>query len=151
MFTYTAKWICNVNVPGLPFNPAGAENIGLVPGEYKTDINVHNPSLANQSQTLTLKKKIVQSVPEAPSVNATRVKFLFTVLGPDGAFFMDCKEIMAALGLPLNSPAKGFVIIIATTPNLNVVAEYSSESFTGTIPLGIALDVVNIPAGPFIP
>jgi hypothetical protein len=151
LFTYTAKWICYVPVPGVTFNPAGAEAIGLVPGEYKTDINVHNPSFFNQ--TLTLNKKFVVSVPEAPFVNATRVAFIKTILAPDGAFFVDCREILATLGLPLGKPFKGFLVIVTTTQNLNVVAEYSAESFNANtgVSTGISLEVETIPSGPFIP
>jgi hypothetical protein len=148
-FTYTVKWICFV--PLSPKQQPAAETIGLVPGEYKTDINVHNPSFANQ--TLNLKKKLVVSIPESPSVNATRVAFLSTVLGPDGAFFMSCPEILSKLGIPtIGVPVKGFLVIVTTTANLNVVVEYSSESLSPTgVSTGISLEVQTISAGPFVP
>jgi hypothetical protein len=164
-FIYLAKWICNAPVPGVPFIPATAEDIGLVPGEYKTDINVHNPSFANSN--VTIKKKFVISqreflFPQGGFVSAKGLTaFASVVLGPDAAVFIDCFDIFATFrqqGVVLQT-AKGFVAVIAPVSNLNVVAEYSSQSFNSTstcVPVncgstGISLDVVTITAQPFVP
>ncbi len=153
LFTFTAKWICHVPVPGVFFNPADAEKIGLVPGEYKTDINVHNPSFS--VNTLGIKKKFILSVRESPNIPHTPKGFSSTVLGPNAAFFIDCEEIYKVLGLP-PGPAKGFVELITTTTDLNVVAEYSSLAVTidaagALTPAGISLDVERIPVARFVP
>jgi len=126
------------------FNPSNAEKIGLVPGEYKTDINVHNPSFATSNLTIT--KKFVLSVAEQTVVLKTPSRVTQTLLGPDAAVFITCDEIFSVLGLPPGTPAKGFVELITTTPNLNVVAEYSAQSFNAAtvppgVPSGISLDV----------
>ncbi len=185
-FVFTAKWICNI-----PFNqtlviPGAAEDIGLVPGEYKTDINVHNPS---HSANLTVTKKFVVSVPEPRPINRTLVAFASTLLLPDGAFFIDCNDIFSVFKNarvvicppPTTFPTcavKGFVTIGQGTaglgfssPNsLDVVAEYSSESFaptTSSAPAsnvcafgssffscnstGTSLDVEKVPSTPFVP
>ena len=131
LFNYTAKWICNT-----PFTPPGfngtlvntgaAESIGLVPGEYKTDINVHNPGPTN----VTIVKKFVLSVAESPFLpTPANTAFSKTFAGPDVAFFITCDEIQALLRLPAGHAFKGFAILQTTVSNLDVVAEYSSEAF----------------------
>ncbi len=168
-FIYVAKWICNAPVvTTFPFNPNNAESIGLVPGEYKTDINVHNPSFANFN--VTIKKKFVISQPEFQFQRGGFVSakgltaFASVLLGPDAAVFIDCFDIFLTFqqqGIPIPSAgaAKGFVVLFAPVSNLNVVAEYSSESFNSTsscVPVtcgstGVSLDVVTIAAQPFVP
>ncbi len=156
-WTYTAKFICNVG----PQTPLAAESIGLVPGEYKTDINVHNH---NYTSTVSILKKFVVSVPE-PTVNngmvtVNNTKFLTTNLGPDGAFRIDCAEIMALLynSTAAQRPTKGWVILTTNStvnlpPMLDVWAEYTAESFTnnnlpigtpGVASTGISMDVQQI-------
>ncbi len=155
-FMYTAKWICNIANPffaGLPLDTNRAESIGLVPGEYKTDINVHNPNAGN----VTITKKIVASLAESQNVFNVPKGEAFTLVGPDAAFRMDCLDIFLHLPCPLfciNSPiaAKGFVSFFSSAPNLDVVAEYSSESFNSTgvclppscVSTGVSLDVQRI-------
>lgn len=162
-FTYTAKWICNTPFaqPGFNstvVNTGDAESIGLVPGEYKTDINVHNPGPAN----VTIVKKFVLSVAESPFLPRANVTaFVKTFAGPDVAFFITCGEIQALLRLPPLHAFKGFVILTTTVSNLDVVAEYTSETFDfspecpfpSVPPLastncteGLTLDVQKIPA-----
>ncbi len=188
-FVYAAKWICNIPLSTQPnqtlLNPTAAEDIGLVPGEYKTDINVHNPS---HSLNLTILKKFVVSVPEPKpgAIFTNRIAFSSAFVFPDGAFFIDCNDIFSvfrASGVnicptPTQStcPVKGFVILSANTAgggfasanSLDVVAEYSSESFgptstyfgllcmvgstfTPCSSTGISLDVEKIPGTPFVP
>jgi hypothetical protein len=160
-----AKWICNAPTGVFPFIPQTAENIGLVPGEYKTDINVHNPSFA--ASNMTLKKKFVISQPERAFSQGGFVSakgltaFASVLLGPDAAVFIDCVDIFVTFsqqGVNLQT-AKGFVVLIAPVSNLNVVAEYSSESFNSTSSCtppcagstGVSLDIVTITAQPFVP
>jgi hypothetical protein len=185
-FEYRAKWICNIPLP-VPTAPQGstfvnltaAENIGLVPGEYKTDINVHNPS---HSANITILKKFVVSTPETAGPTTPVTRLARITLFPDGAIFMDCVEILnlftsavqGIAGCNLFVPScalKGFVVINQVSSSgtvigfssdrLDVVGEYSSESFnttfTGNPPAfartgstGISLDVEPIPASPFV-
>ncbi len=164
-FTYTAKWICNTASaqPGFNstvVNTGDAENIGLVPGEYKTDVNVHNPGPRN----VTIVKKFVLSVPESPLLpKPTLTAFSQTFAGPDVAFFITCDEIQKLLNLPSLHAFKGFVILQTTVANLDVVAEYSSEAFdfspecpvpsfppfaSTSCPEGLTLEVQKITAVP---
>jgi hypothetical protein len=90
--------------------------------------------------------------PEAPNLTATRLVFLSTILGEDAALFMDCKEILGALGLPPFRALKGFVEIITTEEHLNLMAEDSAESVDPTrgVSTGISPDAETISPGPFI-
>ncbi len=155
LYAYVVKWICNAPfLVTAKFQPGEAESIGLVPGEYMTDINVHNPSFSQSP--LTVVKKIERSVPEAPSVKLTIAAKVATKMGPDASFFMNCSEIYKVL--QISGAAKGFVIIVANTDKLDVVAEYSQIGhdcvpFNLTIcnPVGSSLDVERIPARLFVP
>ena len=172
-FIYVAKWICNAPVVSpFSFDTRNAENIGLVPGEYKTDINVHNPSVA--ASNVTIMKKFVVSQPErifpqrGGFVSARGfTAFAQITLGPDAAVFIECFDVLSTLqsqlptGFNVQGAFKGFVVLTAPVSNLNVVAEYSSESFnttSGCAPTvacaggtGVSLDVATIAAQPFVP
>ena len=192
-FEYRAKWICNT--PGTGFaaiNLTSAESIGLVGGEYQTDINVHNPS---RSVNLTILKEFVVSSPEQKAVFGA-VAFARTFLQTEGAFFIHCGDIFSTFqnaGIVLcphinvTCAVKGFVIMDQLSPvgtvgtgfsspnSLDVVAEYSSHSFAPVgsttalpapnecvqnpfsfiqaftcAPSGNSLDIVAIPASPFV-
>ncbi len=131
LFSYTAKWICNTpsvqsGFNGTVVNTGDAENIGLVPAEYKTDINVHNPGPGN----ISILKKFVLSLPEsAVQLKPGPTAFIQTLAGPDVAFFITCDEIQKVLNLPPLHAFKGFVILLTSVSTLDVVAEYSSEAF----------------------
>lgn len=191
-FEYRAKWICNA--PTLPFtiiDTTSAGNIGLVPGEYQTDINVHNPS---RSVNLTILKTFVVSSPEQ-NPRFGPLAFARTFLPANGAFFMDCRDVFAVFqnagitlcpSVNITCAVKGFVILDQLSPTapigtgfsspstLDVVGEYSSETFAPAsmttapnqcfavgsatfpsafpcAPAGISLNVVPIPASPFVP
>ncbi len=180
LFTYRAKWVCNVeqsiSAPGFPtqtsFSPLAAETIGLVPGEYKTDINVHNPSL---TVNLSITKQFVMSVSE-PSANPGQVSHerlvnVTTFLAARNSMFITCAEILSLFSsihcqivCATFTPGtgKGFVTLTTSASSLDVVGEYSFESFNSTATFstttspgltstGGSLDVERIPAQPFVP
>ena len=148
LFIYTVKWICNAPVaPITQVNITAAEDIGLVPGEYKTDVNIHNGDFVNA----IVVKKFVVSVPESPFVKGVPPAFASTVLAPDAAFRVDCGEIAKKLSLHPLQAAKGFLVMFSTTPLLDVIAEYSGLSFNSTlglapplIPTGHSLDLERV-------
>ncbi len=125
-FIYSAKFVCG---PG-PFTPFGEQALG--PGFYFTDINVHNPSLSNA----TLSKKLVEAFPE--DFNQSDPKpFGKVVLRSDRAFRIDCNEVLANIGFPVCIHLclrKGFVSIISTSPNLDVMAVYTVSDLIPTPP-----------------
>ncbi len=162
-FIYVVKFICNVPLFPLGFSARSAEAIGLVPGMYQTDINIHNPSFS--ASNVTISEKFTVSIelgtaggfsPRGPTV------FSSIVLAPDAGNMMECVLIISEFrnqGVLVQFPLKGFVVLTAPVSNLNVVAEYSSQSFNSTstcVPdscgsTGTSLDVVTIAAQPFVP
>ncbi len=152
-FSYTVKFLCNLGT-----DASHAQNIGLEPGFYQTDINIHNPSF--QASNATIVKKFVLAVPEevgpppaiqtVPAVPSPYV-LRWAILQPDAAMRLDCREILG-----LVSPAgtlltfgKGFVILYSDTGRLDVWAEYTAANSSG---FGVvAVEIVKIPPAPFIP
>lgn len=127
-YVYSVKFICN------PLNPSDALGLGLAPGMYYTDINVHNPSFSKVNATIT--QKLVVAEPEGlpgSYIRAVPNPYLMipVTLGTDAAMRLDCTYIMNALtgpgGLVGYTYAKGFVILY-TNIKLDVVAEYTVAS-----------------------
>ena len=173
-YSYAIKFLCNLNNP----NTAVLE-MGLAPGYYFTDINVHNPSYLIHNDTLLV--KFVLATPEPTSQAGTKIPFvpadptpyaLQTVkLGPDAAIRIDCREIISVLfpasaGTVSIQHAKGFVIIYTTKPItapglLDVWAEYTTtgvftctdqDSFGERIcATAPSLEVVQVQRSVFVP
>jgi hypothetical protein len=113
-FIYSAKYVC---APDLgPTEPA------LVPGIYKTAVNVRN-FLFDQEVKFT--KKIVvsrgQDDPRGPISERETV-----TLKPDEAIDIDCPDIVKLLKSQRALSPKGFVVIESPV-ELEVVAVYTSE------------------------
>ncbi len=164
IWIYSAKFVCSINTDLHHPSP-----FGLVPGVYETDINVHNPS---STTTLDITKKVVVALDESvppPSPVRLGVK----VLGPDLAFRIDCTEIQAALAATcvpplfppyctatggLITPIKGFVGLITISPDLDVVAVYTTAPVNtvcttagcATVPGNVtSIEVVTVAPKPF--
>ncbi len=155
-FVYTVKFLCNNAT-----NATAAWSIGLEPGFYDTDINIHNPSYSTTNASIV--KKFVLAIPENSSLgpppatqilpaNPSPYVLRQAILEPDAAMRLDCREILTVLSTLGTRPlqvAKGFVIIYSNTNDLDVWAEYTSLGATaGSTP---ALDVVKIQPSPYVP
>jgi hypothetical protein len=154
-WTYAVKFICNMGIS------SDAQLIGLEPGFYQTDINIHNPSYSKTAVPII--KKFVLALPEdvgpppafqvVPAVPPSPYVLRYALLQPDAAMRLDCREILSLLstgGVSLKV-AKGFVIIISDKSggNLDVWAEYTSLGATvGSTP---SLEIVTINPKPFTP
>jgi hypothetical protein len=125
-YVYTAKFICATG--GAPVLASG---IGLAPGNYWTDINVHNPSYQKVNASIT--QKFVAAYPSMPYLPPVLPYVLVSMkLGPDAAMRLDCSSNPIVPG-PL-IPVKGFVMLYSNI-KLDVVAEYTAESPSGDISL----------------
>jgi hypothetical protein len=138
---YSAKFICGT-VTEVDYEELGR----LVPGTYKTAVNVHNPSF---TEPVTLAKKVAVALP-AEVVGPIEVISTAFTLWPDYAFEIDCNEILSALGGV--AFAKGFVVIISPLgPEgqpalpLDVTAVYTLQNVSAG-GLGQAIDVEPVPA-----
>ena len=143
-FSYAAKFTCGL-VPQnrVPLDPrqATAEfpptELPLKPANYATDINVHNP----QFKATVLWKKAVLSgwigIPGAaggatsePEQRFDGGKYFPVQLPPDGAFSVDCADIVKVLHPPGPSPYPSFItgfVVINSPVELDVTAVYTSE------------------------
>jgi len=149
LYIYSAKFVCSQNK-----EPVHPSYYGVVPGVYETDINVQNPRYGT---TLTIYKRVVWA-PEEP--NSSIPVLLGTgvqVLPPLAAFRIDCKEIIASLiaaGIPVMGTVMGFVILITSIPDLNVVAVYTAAYFdpvTGIVGQVMSIEVERVPSTTLAP
>jgi hypothetical protein len=141
-YVYTVKFICNV------LGESTAVNMGLIPGIYYTDINIHNPSY--QKANVTFVENFVLSDPSLhgrefppntqyfiahPQPYALRT----VTLGPNAATRIDCNDILNILSLAVGynrstyNTAIGFVELITTKPilspgTMDVWVEYTAQS-----------------------
>lgn len=143
-FSYAAKFVCGLVPSGqAPLDPTQAKpgfppELALKPANYATDINVHNP----QIRGMVLWKKAVLSgwvIPAAAGANVLSSepeqpfeggKYITVQLGPDGAFSIDCTDIVRKLLPPGQPLAASFVtgfVVINSPDQLDVTAVYTSE------------------------
>jgi hypothetical protein len=114
-FSYSAKFVCGV--------PQSAEIVrhSIKPGNYATNINVHNPF----SEDAKFRWKAVQIKPVEAISNFTVVQ-----LKPDQGVKIDCKSIQDAL-LPIPGASVTVfwegVVVIETIKNLDVAVVYTSD------------------------
>jgi hypothetical protein len=114
---YAAKYVC-----GSVSAKAGTPGNGIVaPGAYFTSINVHNPS----NERIEFLKKFVIAMPsENPEGKISQL--YSATLQPDGAFEIECADILRHLGVQ-QSFVKGFVVLLSST-ELDVVAVYTEAA-----------------------
>jgi hypothetical protein len=126
---YPVKFVCNNESA----NPEDSESIGLEPGFYQTDINIHN---SYYSTNVTVMKVFVMALNESTFVPAMPTPYAvrWTVLGPNAVMRLDCGEILQVLSESSDTEittAKGYVILYtsyAPSKNpLDVWVEYTSE------------------------
>lgn len=124
-YMYAVKIVC---VPTL-----GKAAPALVPGMYRTAVNVHNP----WPQTANIVKWLTLSPPQGePAIVGERIS---ETLEPFQAFDIDCIHMARDFGLEGRQVpgGKGF-LIIQSDQNLDVVGVYTAEELAGrTIGLGV--------------
>jgi len=105
---YAVKFVCGV-----------AEGQVAVPGNYRTAINVHNPSY----EKVTFRYKIAVSRPGFTSGPITKMGS--TGLQPDAAFEIDCHDIWKLTNTRGGPWHKGF-LVIETDRRLDVIGVYTA-------------------------
>lgn len=97
-----------------------------MPGKYRTAVNVHNP----WDQPANIEKWVTLANPqEIPPITGDRIQ---EILGPLGAFDVDCVHLRDDFGLPAGAKVpggKGFMVIQSDL-ELDVVAVYTSRAET---------------------
>jgi hypothetical protein len=136
-YQYVAKFVCGVqnpvNPPGMPV---------LVPGQYYSAINVHNPT---EGRAISFCKKFAIALPMEKAGQLTGYVVPNPSLAANNALEIDCADIRGYLQKP---PAffKGFAVIVSRTP-LNVVVVYTGGTLPATTPNGqlATMDVETVP------
>ena len=113
-FQYAAKFLCTSNIPGTSFT-----SDAVVPGEYKTAVNIHNP----QTKGVRLRKKIASSIGIS--------KYFDSGLEPDAVETVTCAQV-PDFGLILVHGFEGF-LVIESTHSLDVVAVYTAMPNKGQV------------------
>ena len=155
LWSYAAKFVCGYQSP---FPPAGTTLVGepvVKPGNYATEINIHNP----QYREVKLYKKVLlladardpqlpRIVREPESVGPVVTDTL--ILKPDYATLDDCNRIYAWTtptgGLPVFPPPllTGYLVILSRTElDVDVVYTAVAPGATQTAPTpptGISID-----------
>ncbi len=132
-FVYSSKIVC---VPHLgPASPA------LMPGKYRTAVNVHNP----WDQSANIEKWLTLSPPQGKSqITGDRIS---ETLAPWAAFDIDCPHLRDDFGLPDGAKVpggKGF-LVIRSDRELDVVAVYTTRTQTKAGDgVGASVDVETI-------
>lgn len=153
---YSAKFICGDSNLSPEHTSGGAfpdAFPSLVPGDYRTAINIHNPN----NRTVTVTKQVVLTeagdggtsnitnptndvegqTPQSPLGSPVTDS-----LSPFGAVGWDCSQLNAVIGgTPFNTFAKGFLIIrgdansTSRAAPLNVVAVYTTRGKNESQPI----------------
>ncbi|MSQ26007.1 MAG: DUF11 domain-containing protein [Dehalococcoidia bacterium] len=142
-YIYSVKYICGmVQPPGpKPTLPTLNSPFPVVPGVYRTAINVHN----FMEQTVTITKKAVIALPQDEPRGAISRK-VQDVLRDNEALEVDCQDVLkllATVGVTIN-PASGFVtgfVEILSPVDLQVTAVYTMEEL---LEQGVSIDVEQI-------
>jgi hypothetical protein len=109
IFTYAAKFVC------------GKGNEKLVsPGQYFTNINVHNPSPRNKAVYL---KRFAIALPGEHTGKLS--EFFGAVIDPDLAMTIDCENIYKHTQAQPGDFLEGFALIYSLT-ELDVVSVYTA-------------------------
>ncbi len=121
-FFYSVKFLCGLEQPPTGIKPP--QEPPVKPGNYATAVNVHN----FHSLNLCVSKKAVVANPESLSQGPIS-PFRQMFLRPDGAFEIDCTDIVSLLGtaLPPVSFIKGFVEIQSPV-QLSVTGVYTTQT-----------------------
>lgn len=155
MWSYSTKFICGTELP----NPLSAPGEPPVkPGNYATDINIHNPNYQND---VLFKKMVIivgetsDRVPFAQREPETAApgKFVTVDLRPDYATMDDCRALTALANQTGATGAGGFMVgylVVLSRLDIDIDAVYTAEVYSGAgatnvaIPAGIAEDVLHV-------
>ena len=133
VFTYSAKITC---VPHL-----GSASPALMPGKYRTAVNVHNPS----EEPANIVKWVTLSPPQGETpISGDKIH---ESLEPWSAFDVDCPHLRDEFGLPDGAKVpggKGFMVI-QSDRELDVVAVYTARAeIPSSNGVGKSIDVETI-------
>ena len=157
-WSYAAKFVCGQQAPlaqGAPGEPV------VKPGNYATDINIHNPSY----RVVPLRKKFLlmvengQAIAAEPQSVGPRPTTVTMALGADMATMDDCNTLWKYIypaGIPGNRPLTAGYLVILSPTDLDVNVVYTAAApgnvYSGTQSISIDVGQVTgkrifVPAG----
>jgi len=150
-WSFAAKFVCGEQPADQAGQPIAGEP-AVKPGNYATEINIHNPHYLGPIQIRQKALLLVdrgEPVGRAPATaNPAAFSPLFA-LPDDGATMMDCNGIWALLNPGTTPPASmpltiGYLVIVSPA-NLDIVDVMTATTSTSNLePAGIALETVAV-------
>lgn len=122
-FQYAAKFICMTDIPG-----TSQQSAGLLPGNYQTAVNVHNPG----KTTARIRMKLASGAGITPWKGAG--------LKYDEVMQVNCAQVQD-FGVNFIHGFEGF-LVIESTVSLDVVAVYTAAPVRGQVS-SIAVEAVR--------
>jgi hypothetical protein len=119
-YHYAAKFLCITNQPG-----TSARSESVVPGSYRTAVNIHNPH--DDSARFRMKLALGSIISD----------FVADGLGPDEMTRVDCRRISTEFFNKPDDPdfihgVEGF-LVIQSSHSLDVTAVYSAAELGGSV------------------
>jgi len=150
-WSFAVKFVCGEQPADQAGQPIPGEP-AVKPGNYATEINIHNPHYVGPVQIRRKALLLVDHgspVARAPQTAAPQAFSPLFALPDDGATMEDCNSIWALLnpGTPPPSPLPltiGYLVIVSPA-NLDVVAVTTATTSTTNLePAGIAVETVAV-------
>jgi hypothetical protein len=150
-WSFAAKFVCGEQLADQSGQPIAGEP-AVKPGNYATEINIHNPRYVGPIQIRQKALLLVDRgapVGRAPSTAKPLAFSPLFALPDDGATMMDCNGIWELLNPGTTPPTPmplmiGYLVIVSPA-NLDVVDVTTATTFTSNLePAGIAIETVAV-------
>jgi hypothetical protein len=150
-WSYAAKFVCGEQLTDQAGQPIAGEP-AVKPGNYATEINIHNPHYLGPIQIRQKALLLVDRGAPVGRAPATAKPSAFSplfALPDDGATMMDCNGIWELLNPGTTPPAPmpltiGYLVIVSPA-DLDVVSVTTATTSTSNLePAGIALETVAV-------
>ena len=150
-WSFAAKFVCGEQLADQAGQPIAGEP-AVKPGNYATEINIHNPHYLGPIQIRQKALLLVDRGAPMGRAPATAHPLAFSplfALSDDGATMMDCNGIWELLNPGTTPPTPmplmiGYLVIVSPA-NLDVVGVMTATTSTSNLePAGIALETVAV-------
>jgi len=150
-WSFAAKFVCGEQLAEQTGQPIAGEP-AVKPGNYATEINIHNPHYLGPIQIRQKALLLVDRGAPVGRAPATAQPHAFSplfALPDDGATMMDCNGIWELLNPGTTPPAPmplmiGYVVVVSPA-NLDVVGVLTATTATSNLePAGIAIESVTV-------
>lgn len=131
-YQYTAKYVCGLSQDPTTKSP-------VLPGTYRTSINVHNPQASN----VTIMKKAVQSSREMENPIPPGKLRSYTIR-PDYSFEIDCEDVYLIGGVPSGTLFSEGFVVIQSPRQIDVKAVYTAGAPATASSSVVTMDIETI-------